>query len=117
MGAADWLGYGLGIALAVPVAAIAVYQRRWWSWLQLAGFALLAIAALRGIGEPAWLVTFGVYVGPPVLVAGLVAWRLHVDAGWFARKAPVTTALTSDDHEQQTESGVAVPPAASTCED
>lgn len=114
---ADWLGYGLGIVLAVPVIAIALHQRRWWSWLQLAGFGLLAIAALRAVGAPAWVVTVCVDVGPPVLVAGLVAWRLHVDAGWFARKGPVTTALTSDDHEQQTESGVAVPPGASTCED
>ncbi|WP_163569182.1 hypothetical protein [Fodinicola feengrottensis] len=117
----DWLGYGLGIALALPVAAIAVHQRRWWSWLELAGLALLAVAALRTIGAPAWLVTVGVDVGPPALVAGLVAWRLHDDAGWFARKDTgkdsVITGLTSNDHEQQTESGVAVPPRASTCED
>jgi hypothetical protein len=114
---ADWLGYGLGIALAMPVAAIALHQRRWWSWLQVAGLLLLVVAALRVVGAPAWLVTVGVDLGPPALVAGLVAWRLHVDAGWFARKDLVTAALTSDDHEQQTESGVAVPPQASTCED
>jgi hypothetical protein len=81
---AQWLGYGLGIALAVPVAVIALRQRRWWSWLKLAGLALLVIAALRLVGAPAWLVAVGVYLGPPMLVAGLVMWRLNVDAGWFA---------------------------------
>lgn len=86
---AQWLGYGLGIALAVPVAVIALRQRRWWSWLKLAGLALLAVAALRMVGAPEWLVAVGVYLGPPALVAGLVSWRLNVDAGWFERKQPV----------------------------
>ncbi|WP_163505533.1 hypothetical protein [Fodinicola acaciae] len=83
---ANWLGYGLGIALAVPVVVIALRQRRWWSWLKLAGLALLVVAATRLVGAPAWVVAVGVYLGPPVLVAGLLSWRLNVDAGWFERK-------------------------------
>jgi len=85
----DVLGYAIAIVLAGGLGWVAVRERRWWNWLQLAGIALLAFGAVadRGLPDPGGVVravgAVAVLVGPPVLVIGLVAWRLRWDAGWF----------------------------------
>ena len=73
------VGAGLGIMLIV----FAVREHRWWNWLQMAGLVVMT-AVIVGHGTlPVWLETFGAYLGAPLLVAGVVAWRLYHDAGWF----------------------------------
>jgi hypothetical protein len=81
--AVDLLGYALGSAIAVVLLVYAVREHRWWSWLQVAGIAVLTVAAVSGgrLPEPAEDVAR--HVGPGLLVLGLLAWRLHWDAGWF----------------------------------
>jgi hypothetical protein len=79
----DLLGYAFGIAFAAVLVWFAVRERRWWSWLQVAGIAVLTVAAVAGESLPAAAETVARLAGPPLLVAGLVAWRLHWDAGWF----------------------------------
>ena len=81
--AVDLLGYAFGIALAAVLVWFAVRERRWWSWLQLAGIAVLTVAAVAGQSLPAAAEAIARLTGPPLLVAGLLAWRLHWDAGWF----------------------------------
>jgi hypothetical protein len=78
----ELLGYALGIALAVVLLWIAVRERRWWNWLQVAGIAALTVAAV-GDPLPPDAETVARLTGPPLLVGGLLAWRLHWDAGWF----------------------------------
>jgi hypothetical protein len=79
----ELLGYVIGVSFAVVLLAYAVRERRWWSWLQVAGIAVLTVAAVADgtLPEPAEAVAR--LTGPPLLVSGLVAWRLHWDAGWF----------------------------------
>ena len=81
--AVDLLGYALGSAMAVVLLWYAARERRWWSWLQVAGIAVLTVAAAGGgdLPEPAERVVR--VSGPGLLVLGLLAWRLHWDAGWF----------------------------------
>jgi hypothetical protein len=79
----DLLGYALGIVLAAVLVWYAVRERRWWSWLQLAGIAVLTVAAVTGGALPSAAEAVARLTGPPLLVGGLVAWRLHWDAGWF----------------------------------
>jgi O-antigen/teichoic acid export membrane protein len=79
----DHLGYALAVAFTVVLLWYAVRERRWWSWLQVAGIAVLVVAAV-GVGwlpPPAELAAQ--FAGPALLVGGLLAWRLHWDAGWF----------------------------------
>jgi hypothetical protein len=81
--AVDLLGYALGSAIAVVLLGYAARERRWWSWLQVAGIAVLTVAAVADgrLPEPAEHVAR--VIGPGLLVVGLLAWRLHWDAGWF----------------------------------
>jgi hypothetical protein len=79
----DLLGYAFGIALAAVLVWFAMRERRWWSWLQLAGIAVLTVVALAGGSLPGAVEQAARLTGPPLLVLGLLAWRLHWDAGWF----------------------------------
>jgi hypothetical protein len=79
----DVVGYVFAAALATALVGVALRERRWWSWLQIIGVALLAADAVAHRSEPAWLGAVNTAAGPPILVAGLLAWRLHRDAGWF----------------------------------
>jgi hypothetical protein len=79
----ELLGYVFGVVLAVVLLVYAFRERRWWSWLQVAGIAVLTVAAVAGSALPSEAAAVARLAGPPLLVAGLVAWRLHWDAGWF----------------------------------
>jgi hypothetical protein len=79
----DLVGYLFAGVLASALVMFAARERRWWNWLQVAGIALLALEAVVRGAEPHWLRAVSLALGPPILVAGLVAWRLHWDAGWF----------------------------------
>jgi hypothetical protein len=81
--AVDLLGYALGGAIAVALLACAARERRWWSWLQVAGIAVLTVAAVNGGDLPSPAEQVARAAGPGLLVLGLLAWRLHWDAGWF----------------------------------
>jgi hypothetical protein len=81
--AVDLLGYALGSAIAVALLTCAARERRWWSWLQVAGIAVLTVAAVADGGLPAPAEQIARVTGPGLLVVGLLAWRLHWDAGWF----------------------------------
>jgi hypothetical protein len=81
--AVDLLGYALGGAFAVVLLTCAARERRWWSWLQVAGIAVLTVAAVGGGDLPEPAERAARFAGPGLLVLGLLAWRLHWDAGWF----------------------------------
>ena len=79
----DLLGYALAVAFAVVLVWFAVRERRWWSWLQLAGIVVLVVAAVGASSLPPQAELVARVAGPALLVGGLLAWRLHWDAGWF----------------------------------
>jgi hypothetical protein len=79
----DHLGYALGATFAVALLWYAARERRWWSWLQVAGIGVLVAAALGEDALPDPAEQAAQLIGPGLLVGGLVAWRLHWDAGWF----------------------------------
>jgi hypothetical protein len=79
----ELLGYVFGVVLAVVLLVYAWWERRWWNWLQVAGIAVLTVAAVAGDALPEDAEALARLTGPPLLVTGLLAWRLHWDAGWF----------------------------------
>jgi hypothetical protein len=111
--AVDLLGYALGSAIAVALLGYAVRERRWWSWLQVAGIAVLTVAAVAGRALPAAAEQAARTVGPALLVGGLLAWRLHWDAGWFGGDdlRPPDGSATAPGHDPAAEDHPADPAA------
>jgi hypothetical protein len=79
----DHLGYAIGMSFALVLLWFAARERRWWSWLQLAGIGVLVATAVGADSFPEQAESAARLIGPGLLVGGLVAWRLHWDAGWF----------------------------------